>query len=187
MKERPILFSGPMVRAILDGRKTMTRRIVKPQPGDHHSDEGYGAMHRCPFEVGMRLWVREKWRPYSGVHKRIIEFPDGGFIPVESAPEVWSSPKTRVPNGWCPSIHMPRWASRITLEIVSIRVERLDTISEADAAAEGVSLELESTPWGVLPTPFWWAFRNLWQSINGPGSWNDNPWVWVIEFKRVRE
>lgn len=184
MKERPILFSGPMVRAILEGRKTQTRRALKPQPPKqtavvdpyNHDIEHFTAWTadnkmmlsrgnikntahwRCPYGLpGDRLWVRESFCSVDNT-----EF--GG-------------------TKWKPSIFMPRAASRITLEITSLRVERLQEISEDDAKAEGVSQHPN------YPKEFFssWtaAYKHLWNSINGPGSWNTNPWVWVIEFKRI--
>ena len=194
MKEKPILFSGPMVRAILDGRKTMTRRVVKPQP-THYCDsdkcwqwKGYSwneVIHKpdcridwrgeekpIPFYEGLRLWVRETWKP-------VFE-PDTGFVGVEFAaggmPEDDRNAGALIDgrDRWRPSIHMPRWASRITLEITGVRVERLQDISEEDANAEGI------IDGGCLncgePEPC---------NCNRPGSWDANPWVFVIEFRRV--
>lgn len=200
MKERPILFSGPMVRAILEGRKTQTRRVVKPQPHPDatlqgiiprpnadracasfaHVDERGVHSHslkvQCPFgRGGDRLWVRETWAPCSV------------FEPSEETGSIHRAGPWR--NGlepsvkWRPSIHMPRWASRITLEITDVRVERLQDISEADAKAEGVNESI------VLPGDrgsFVASFGYLWESIHGAGSWCVNPWVWVIEFERVK-
>lgn len=197
MKERPILFQGPMVRAILDGRKTQTRRIVKPQPprsvrtmGLHPLESGRlgyfddgGKEHPCPYgQPGDRLWVRETF--LAG-----IEF-DGNGMPTENE-RVWyraTEPDLAWYNGesdfpsenppWKPSIHMPRWASRITLDVTGVRVERLHDISDADVWAEG----WESVSLGNCDHK---DFAALWESINGPASWHANPWVWVVEFKRV--
>ena len=187
MKERPILFSAPMVRAILAGTKTQTRRAVKPQPNIVHAIYGDASIDtnlifragdqriHCPYgQPGDRLWVRETWtqacvRPRQG--DEVFYRADG-----EVAPEF---------EPWIPSIHMFRWASRITLEIVSLRVERLHGISEADAMAEGAE------PYRLPVNPAREAlrhvdgFHHLWNSINGPGSWDANPYVWVVEFKRV--
>lgn len=184
MKERPILFSAPMVRAILAGTKTQTRRVVKQHlerlgDGDWYAFDHKGLNYRvnarhttvaawahllqfCPYgQPGDRLWVREAW---SGAddpsHKHCVHYRADG----ERA--------TR----WRPSIHMPRWASRIALEITGVRVERLNDISEADCRAEGLG--------GTVDRAHHW-YRVLWEQINGPGSWDANPWVWVIEFKRV--
>ncbi|HBV9317560.1 TPA: hypothetical protein MD936_002836 [Klebsiella pneumoniae] len=236
MKERGMIFNGEMVRAILDGRKTQTRRIMKPQPepcprGGHwwpsnvfktmlHVEEemqngkgGWGGLvgDACPFgDVGDRIWVREAYRfPASlddvsptGVGEMAVAtgyrkpwaptfyeftgtFSDGwkGF---ETPPKVSDAGKLR------PSIHMPRWASRILLEITDVRVERLNAISEEDARAEGIidggCLNCgEPEPCGCAnPEPDATdAFAYLWQSIYGQENWKANPWVWVIEFKRV--
>lgn len=179
MKERPILFSGPMVRAILNGTKTQTRRIVKPQPV--HID-GLGTVmnpsvitgNSCKHgKPGDTLWVRETW-----AHRALrVSGPEGYGCPVFRADDVDrrlpSGPYNRV-DRWRPSIHMPRWASRITLQITAVRVERLQDISEEDAIAEGVEFGAKE------------SYRTLWDSINGAGAWDANPWVWVIEFKRVK-
>jgi hypothetical protein len=195
MKERPILFSGPMIRAILDGQKTQTRRIVKPQPPGgyhidtcHYNDTGWAFWVSADDHAGTctcknlkqpygspgdRLWVRETWAP--------AEWPPTGVFAVYRADEGMFA------SQWKPSIHMPRWASRITLEVVSVRVERLQAISKKDAIAEGWGGWHNSTVDGDDPDcagngPRTW-FKKLWHSINGPGSWDANPWVWVVEFK----
>lgn len=198
MKERPILFSGPMVRAILEGRKTQTRRIVKPQPDDN----GLWFMRNAPLDwredihgdwnpwkgetpngdtwngsvkcwPGDRLWVRETFGKihYEGVD----EHPTYFYRADETDAEADALIK------WRPSIHMPRAASRITLEVVSVRVERLQDIREDDARAEGVG-EGPQEGWVTGPVV---AFADLWDSINGQDAWLANPWVWVVEFKRV--
>lgn len=187
MAERPIIFSGPMVRAILDGRKTQTRRVVKPQPPDSvaglycdgnsewFSTAFYDVRRRCPFgRTGDRLWVRETLAEYDGRW-----FYDADQSPVECVPPYSHS------GTCCPSIHMPRWASRITLEITGIRVEQVQAVSEEDARAEG-----------VIPAPHEMAdysspcraeYRELWDSLNAKRGygWDVNPLVFVIEFKRV--
>jgi len=196
-KERPILFSGPMVRAILEGRKTQTRRVVKPQPpADHpfpqpcvndgywwndskddHDDVSfwptYSTCLPCPYgKPGDQLWARETHCKYGG---RFIYRADyGDLTPISDG----------IGGPWKPSIHMPRIASRITLEITGVRVERLQDISEADVIAEGVSYDMpivfksgDDTPRGL--------FGELWESIHGEGSWDLDPWVWVIEFQKV--
>ena len=211
MKERPILFSAPMVRAILDGSKTQTRRVVKPQPIEDrlhdHVERKYGLFTwwagnrtfsiqhqaRCPYgQPGDRLWVRETWNvthhsqlaPGENIAKSAEDCvrDNNGFMPscaegvVYAADGVTSHPvhgKAR----WRPSIHMPRWASRILLEITDVRVERLQDISEADAISEGVQHSTLNDPRV--------EYRWLWESINGPDSWAANPWVWVIEFQRI--
>ncbi|EPM1346550.1 hypothetical protein RFE38_000214 [Klebsiella pneumoniae] len=227
MKERGMIFNSEMVRAILDGRKTQTRRIMKVQPESNqlglllitdstkHSDIGKyhwaesnatgnhvrSKLFSCPFgAVGDRIWVRETWSSdfanyypndrvwYAADNNRRldIEVVDGvrGIYSPES--------DVHVPFRWQPSIHMPRWASRILLEITNVRVERLNAISEEDARAEGIidggCLNCgEPEPCGCAnPEPDATdAFAYLWQSIYGQDNWNANPWVWVIEFKRV--
>lgn len=175
MTERPIIFSGDMVRAILDGRKTQTRRVMKPQPspadvfvGDHGL--GMGPQFRCSYgQSGDRLWVRETWAceccgrtlEYRAVHGRcegLSYRADGG---------------TGGSSGWRSPIHMPRWASRLTLDITEVRVQRVQEISEEDAVAEGVDI--------------WADFRPLWDSINAKRGfgWDVNPWVWALTFKPV--
>jgi hypothetical protein len=212
VKERPILFSGEMVRAILEGRKTQTRRVVKPVQSEpkippltmepwmmygeqevdddgrpmwegYHPDYPYDAKwFTCPYgKVGDRLWVRET-------------FWTAGEIP--NLPTVYADDYIKTPNGyasvvyradggyedgaWKPSIFMPRWASRILLEIVAVRVERVQDISERDAHAEGLGMS------PMLPHPRAW-FRDLWNSINAKRgySWESDPYVWVVEFRNV--
>ena len=223
MTERPILFSGPMVRAILEGRKTQTRRVVKPQP-DHPAfsrrkmlaldDEGIDLyLHggpllpraiRCPYgRDGNRLWVRESWSPDPPC--------DGpwGYISwagcrdgkIAGVPERFRHPAfcnyaadwLHGPITWTPSIHMPRWASRINLRITGVRVERLQDISADDAKAEGISefiggwwCEHDDTPQiaGMTPQD---GYRKIWERINGADSWAANPWVWVVSFERDKE
>lgn len=230
MKERPILFSGPMVRAILDGRKTQTRRVIK-NTGTYAIEDHHGAeiakreraalSTNCPYgALGDRLWVRENFSgPYCMTgsppkewplivgHERIL--PDIHYwADGDLEHGGWTKPK--------PSIHMPRWASRINLEITGIRVERLQDIGGEDAQAEGIEpLDFEryddDYDWSVCPKCGGTLLHNgpganlgviydidcatcdthkkryhhLWESINGPGSWDANPWVWVVEFKRV--
>lgn len=239
MKERPILFSGAMVRAILDGRKTQTRRAVSRlnrmgkvtefQPSTtpgydwawrdrgmrwNEVDDARLRQQFCPYGVpGDRLWVRETWADvhpiavqegrYSvqgragipgppPVHYRTIYRADGEARPhwrnkshqhpYFTADEADADPIYRQhmsPKefaGWTPSIHMPRWASRLTLEITDVRVQRLQDITEADVVDEGVST---AGPFAVH------HFMDLWNSINGTGAWNANPWVWALTFKRV--
>ena len=162
MKERPIIFSSPMVRAILDGRKTQTRRDIKEKlmcGEDAH-------VNNCQYgKPGDRLWVRETFCYHDDLARYL--YKADGVTGVK----------------WKPSIFMPRIASRIMLEITGIRVERLQDISEEDAIAEGVDGENEAAKIGAE----WYekpkrAYRRLWKSINGTGSWDLNPFVWVIEF-----
>lgn len=246
MKERPMLFNGPMVRAILSGQKTVTRRVAKPVK---HPDLGNiyapGALvlekepqhvieRACPYgQPGDRLWVRETWQDvhpvqvidrYSqpgragitcqpGVNYQTIYRADGDYPVVyhthqhpyrslEPDPaHGLLAPAESGWTGWTPSIHMPRWASRILLEITAVRVERLqdgegETAYESRYVAEGInrihhgdgeyyyhSFQNESGP-GNWFDPFD-AWRELWVSVNGAESWSANPWVWVIEFKQV--
>jgi len=194
MKERPILFSGPMVRAVLEGRKTMTRRVVKLRYGaDVVVTNGqvwkparvdYAGYVDCPYgQVGDRLWVREA---FSGPH--CMDASDGcKAVPPSKwgdCSRIWYWADGNMTEGdWTrprPSIHMPRWASRILLEIVAVRVERLQDISEADAQAEGCPFQNMADG----PDPTQW-YADLWQQINGPGSWSINPWVWCISFRRI--
>lgn len=244
MKERPILFSGPMVRAILDGRKTQTRRVVKPLASagalsatDIGSDdecwwieagEDLGAPFRCPYgSPGGRLWVRETCRaeelsrpPQTRAATRrereaygrttVVELneldgldgvryaADDAWLKIENSREAadrWfdllhygKKPATKGRGALVPAIHMPRWASRITLEITSVRVERLNDCSESDAMAEGASrLAIDDDgrfyehPNGTHQC----GYAGLWDHINGAGSWAANPWVWVVEFQRL--
>jgi len=177
MKERPILFSAPMVRAILDGSKTQTRRIVKSQSNIC-----------CPFgKPGDRLWVRETFQgPLfdSDNSKCCVYRADGG-----EAPE-YVDADDNLRQGWKPSIFMPRWASRITLEITGVRVERLQDISASDCYAEGCFRPDQLKSLGSEVTTrdnARGAYRKLWESINGADSWDANPWVWVVEFKAIDE
>lgn len=208
MKTKPILFSGAMVRALLDGRKTQTRRIIKPQPNESYTADfiknerrSYGwcwqqspshmiidcpseqMCKRCPYgKIGDLLWVRESFS-YEALDVEHV-----GFMP----PWYWAdgSPLSGDYTKPKPSIHMPRWASRLTLEITDIRVERLQDISEADARAEGIidggcNNCGNSEPCGC-PTPQPLpidGFVYTWHKIYGEMSWYNNPWVWVIEFR----
>ncbi|CZW44951.1 hypothetical protein [Enterobacter hormaechei] len=230
MKERGMIFNGEMVRAILDGRKTQTRRIMKvqPQPCNHANWPDYSPDsqwksypngwccavcangttidHRhhakginCPFgSVGDHIWVREAFQGPL-VSEELLEeyraYPEKFENPeyCEYAADGGPRPEycdldDNLRHGWRPSIHMPRWASRLTLEITGVRVERLNSISQKDAQAEGMEL----TGWrptysdpdsgGEVWTPYD-NFAQLWESIYGEESWQANPWVWVIEFK----
>ncbi|EKN3982633.1 hypothetical protein NUF81_004460 [Yersinia enterocolitica] len=230
MNEKPILFNSEMVNAILSGRKTQTRRIMKVQPSEHfHPQTIHGAMdftahgytpgvidkdgylqparkdvfgvadedegYACPLgAVGDQLWVRECFR----VHSRATDVAT--LVYRASERNSWTEQTRRVPvsdcnrpvspEKWTPSIHMPRWASRINLLITGVRVERLRDISQEDAQAEGMEL----TGWrptysdpdsgGECETPYD-NFAELWISIYGEESWQANPWVWVIEFERM--
>lgn len=177
IKERPILFSAPMVRAILEGRKTQTRRIVKPQPAGEWAAPGKTA---CPYgRPGERLWVRETWsraKLYPASHELFYR-ADG-----ECNGRQLSLSYIEREGRWRPSIHMPRWASRIDLEITAVRVERLQEISVGDCCEEGAPI-YDGDEGQTHAVQTW--YRELWEQINGPGSWDLNPWVWVIEFKKI--
>lgn len=198
-----MIFNAEMVRAILDGRKTQTRRPIKWKqtrfteiaerddgslwPWAEDCERGGDIWFACPYgEIGDRIWVRETFR----VHSRATDVAT--LVYRASVRNSWTEQTHRVPvavcnkpatpEKWTPSIHMPRWASRILLEITDVRVERLRDLSEEDAKSEGIT----PPAGGVLPG---WEyrinFRDLWMDIYGTDSWEANPWVWVIEFKRV--
>ena len=187
-KERPILFSGSMVRAILDGSKTQTRRIAKEFDDSQNLDgilARYPRQKGCRYgEPGDRLWVRESWCHFPA------DAPDGmGEMVYYRAHPGNGDPRadrTMERNGvkWQPSIHMPRSLSRITLEITDVRVQRLQGISEEDAQAEGAPPA--SNPGGDGES-YVAGFGDLWESIHGPSGWNANPWVWVITFRKVEQ
>ena len=184
IKERPILFNGAMVRAILDGTKTQTRRVTKfgvqefvdegsdlnlhvwrtDEAGDHHLKD-------CPYGMpGDQLWVRE-------THSRLIDGTSPAHVRYKA-----HYPTSPWGTGWKPSIHMPRWASRITLKIKGVRVERVQDITEEDAKAEGLIDDFISPGDGHSAL---YHFVTLWNSINikrGYG-WSTNPWVWVVDFE----
>lgn len=213
MKERPILFSGAMVRAILEGRKTQARRVVKNPPAAQFcglkSSLGYPASEgstwagfgnpsdpmyvRCPYgQPGDRLWVKESFwgcdLPGYGDQPCVVyddEWTGKDYHPAEARP--WARRFGRIP-----SIHMPRDACRLVLEVTGVRVERLQSISEDDALAEGIDTEgddyLNGEGWkaaGSAISPERYAFASLWRRINGDASWDANPWVWVVEFRKV--
>lgn len=207
-KERPILFSGPMVRAILDGRKTQTRRAGKDQehrPVDEDEDGWYwqkpigeegivyhSRVHvRCPYGVpGDTLWVRECWGAPDADHPLCVDGrkPQRGDRMVYRANPAddyqWGSGKPSQGGFvWRASIHMPRWASRITLEVTDVRIERVQETSVDDAIAEGVWLDPPDAP--GFRSELRPAFRKLWDSLNAKRGfgWEANPWVWVITFK----
>lgn len=221
MKERPILFSAPMVRAILEGRKTQTRRIVKPEhevpdafawvpekgnasyardgwwcarvPGPTDGHWVTGAAH-CPYGgPGDRLWVRESFQPLlaDGVDWSDADYSTGegyaiNYVATNGVKEFYDC---RNDKAFCaritPSIFMPRWASRITLQITDVRVERLHEITESDAEAEGALMGYDGPYSFHQAFNFRGGFMNLWQTIHGADSWKSNPWVWVVNFNRV--
>jgi hypothetical protein len=173
---RPILFSAPMVRALLEGRKSQTRRALKHQPIDILAMKGD---QRCRFGVpGDTLWVRETWA-WPG-EEQVIYRADAS---AEKLVEHWKTDPNFPQIKWRPSIFMPRWASRITLRVTDVRVERLASISNDDAAAEGWPGPDENNSIASA-YPIAWYVR-VWQSIHGPGSWKHDPWVWVVSFERV--
>ena len=198
VRERPILFSDRLVRAILDGRKTQTRRVVKGVGNDNCLPMGPGlkthvldAPERglCPYGgPGDRLYVREAWH---SVHDYREEWVRRQHLDPSLPSMIDYRATHRGDLKWRPSIHMPKWASRITLEVTGVRVERLQEITEEDAEAEGVP--------GFCCNPTQWSpcgcggstardqFRELWDEYNAPRgySWDANPWLWVIEFRRV--
>ena len=184
MKERPILFSGPMVRAILEGRKTQTRRVLKLQDYDggdcYETKDGIlrDILSLCPYGIpGDRLWVRETWRRHKENLPDGIMYRANNMLSFFTGDEPEAAHDCKRTDFWRPSIFMPRWASRITLEITGVRVERLQEITEEDAISEGVlSSDYDKT--------YRYAFSVLWDSINGKKyPWSDNPWVWVIDLR----
>jgi hypothetical protein len=190
IKERPILFSGPMVRALLDGTKTQTRRIIK-------NHDCAVCRKTCPYGVpGDRLWVRESWnlaRPSLMDGKYVEECEAwGSKVPICGPVDGWSvwysadeiDPGAPLVERYRPSIHMPRWASRITLEVTDVRVQRLQEINEDDAREEGVRYSDCAEP-GVTTATVTMrdAYKTLWGEINGAKSWDENPWVWAVSFK----
>lgn len=225
MTDRPIIFSAPMVRAILEGRKTQTRRVLKlPHnnplgvweattvggPGVYTGDgQRYperaaiwhtrtGTTIAPAFAVGDRLWVREAWRTSASID----DTPPRDMFP-RLRPVSYEADYTSEPNDGCrgrlrPSIHMPRWASRITLEVTAVKIERLQDISAEDAVAEGVTIREKSGdfwvpgiehpnkdfPYLSRSTPRE-MFAALWDTVNGSGAWGANPWVVAITFERA--
>jgi hypothetical protein len=198
MKEHPILFSREMVEAILKGRKTQTRRVIRPQPTNDPTQD----VVRCPYGwAGDRLWVRESWAPVFFFYDSVdVEYADGdrverypsGQKQIEQAEHYGR--KTRWGQTLAPSIHMPRWACRLVLQVTEVRIQRLQHISDADIEAEGI--EFDGDWWLGAPHPVKGhrkvfasrkqAFRSLWNHINeerGYG-WDTNPWVWAVSFRR---
>lgn len=205
MKERPILMNAAMVRATLAGRKTQTRRLAKGTTGAceiwagekdnlwsvHRFGDPCNSMIKCPFGApGDRLWVREAWAAtVHGSYEAIIgslSSPSKSYYNIKTP---WSfsvaysadyqGGNDDYMGAWRPSIHMPRWASRITLEITGVRVQRLWGITEEDAIAEGMQMV------GPAAITDRGSFALLWESIYGKGSWAANPFVWAVSFKRL--
>jgi hypothetical protein len=238
VKERPILFSAPMVRALLSGTKTQTRRVVKsielargeargvrvsPNTFCYLDFDGVPGLSwrpfggsptvpyppekvvaACPYGApGDRLWVKETWRPVASIPRRLnhyglrtesVQYAADRALETRQVTHGWKKPKAAKTGNVSP-LFMPRWASRITLEVTGVRAERLQDISEADAKAEGCS-GFDPEPAAEGGTIFYRAgisaapdprahYRVLWESINGADSWALNPWVWVIEFRRL--
>lgn len=197
-KERPILFSGPMVRAILEGRKTVTRRPIKPSMRGfdisfelHQQEDGsWRPMHTfdescmdakgtehpivCPYgQPGDRLWVREAWAQIN-----VAQAPGESWVVYRECDN-----RTDYGGPWKPSIHMRRRDSRILLEVTDVRVEQLHAISIGQICKEGLARSI----YEFIPvTTAFDAFAEVWDSINGPGAWEANPWVWAVEFKQVQ-
>lgn len=222
MTDRPIIFSAPMVRALLDGRKSQTRRVLKPQPpGDlvpgflHVEGEPRPRVHhgrvllcqKAPYAVGDRLWVREAFVGESSFNSDVeYEPPHSDWRPTRWVDDAdwgryWTQAHYRASDNppelscgrhegpcchWKPSIHMPRWASRLTLIVTGVKVERLQEISEGDAIDEGLSFVAPT--YGIPGLADSWSaysrhgFMTLWNSINGPGAWDANPWVVALTF-----
>lgn len=196
MKERSVIFTGDEVLATLEGRKTQFRRVVKPQhiPAatrtlrwENQDAEELGLVATCPFGIpGDRMWVKETWAPIPSL-KPSGYFTDPNWIHrtawyrADNDKPTWGGP-------WKPSIHMPRWASRIDLEIVSVRVERVQDISEADAEAEGLDwdrVDAGSLCVDGMPGHKVW-FMDRWNRTCGDNAWSRNDWVWVVEYSMLK-
>lgn len=218
-REKPIIFNSDMVRAILEGRKTQTRRVVKPQPvlvcNEKHENGKLRSLSKywewkgrpvnessffacAKYQPGDLLWVCETWTPAPSQFCRCPQGCEPDPCDAWKAGEGCESIRSGViyradpqpaPRRWRPSLHMPKWAARIWLEVTGVRVERLQDISEEDAEAEGVQVDETQRRHRtrlVEPTPCGY-FRDLWNSIYGTAAWDENPWVWVNEFKKVDE
>ena len=189
-QNRPIIFSAPMVQALLAGRKSQTRRILKPPYGTLEYSGGMWTPICTKFFPGDRLYVREAWRA-APAYDDLAPSAMGGEEPIRyEADGVWEAWGWTMPNGpggrLRPSIHMPRWASRLTLAVTDVRVQRLQDISEADARAEGVSDEWADTELYFQTNPYRYGFSALWNSIHGPDAWGANPWVVAVSFDVIR-
>lgn len=218
-RERPLLFSAPMVNAILSGGKKQTRRVVKMKRNPVNGMKNIMPdITECPYGVvGDHFWVREAWQAYKQTNYEYDEWDE-----AQSTKDVVQGLHTIVyradeknhPERWFPSIHMPRWASRIDLKITRVRVQRLQDISDPDAHDEGVEyhktgdlyegdlsyhykdymckgLEADDDGEKIIYNNTFWddpvsSFKSLWQAINGVESWDENPWVWVIDFERIK-
>ena len=216
MKEHPLLMNGPLVRATLEGRKTQTRRPIKPQPDDDIVDVEYDAIAdlwlgntqedndlgytsswaaRCPLgKAGDRLWVRETFQAWRKVGHESDEWEPICVKAASFGDTIEYRATSKSTGPWTPSIHMPRWACRLVLPLVSVRVERVQDITEEDAKAEGVEPVLMR---GIGSYPEWMrptmrevgghqkAFELLWKQIYGDALWDANPWVWVAEWDHI--
>lgn len=223
MKEHPILMQGPLVRATLEGRKTQTRRLLRNQPpsryhlvrvcgpwAEFENDGPTPAKYstKSPLgEAGDRLWVRETFAIVHGCRDMDTGYIDDWMVPRDlpkdddhgfwtvlyRADDRFDESKEDRGFSWRPMIHMPRWACRLVLPLVSVRVERVQDITEEDAKAEGVERISAGPGWecwmGYGPSPSCKtardSFRSLWISIYGEASWDANPWVWVAEWKEI--
>jgi len=218
MQTKPILMSGPLVRALLDGTKTQTRRVMKPQPDDlegepvyhdaaegphwypptkigrdgteYPGDEVFGISHvdgewgvSCPYQPGMYLWVRETWQIFerfadcATIRYRASEGRSNTELEERRSVSLARDYDT---SKWRPSIHMPRWASRLTLYVTDVRAERLQGIGDTDIRSEGFGLDGDAVAWGA---DLRGEFADLWNSLHSEQhQWNANPWVWVVTF-----
>lgn len=204
MADRPILFSGQMVRALLAGTKTQTRRALRFQPrspylenGDWWDETAPGAATPMVLKayVGDRLYVREHWRTTSGLDWTVEglgrPLKPREFDPKTTPVEYLADDENELGGKDRRAMHMPRWASRMTLIVTDVRVERLRDISEADAIAEGIEQSEKFpdrylTPAGDYAVPKV-AYQRLWETINGPGSWDANPWVAAYTFRFIKQ
>lgn len=193
--DRPIIFSAPMVRALIEGRKTQTRRIIRPQPREpifiagSWLDEARGERKITPYAIGDRLWVREAYyRTDDGEYEHVIFAADSDEVAEHldgiarlktshpSAVATWEKHEKRRP-----SIHMPRWASRLTLLVTDVRVQRLQEISKGDVIAEGIT-NREGAPIADCVAGWHEPFAQLWDKLHGDGAWGENPWIVALTF-----
>lgn len=206
MSEKPIIFSTEMVRAILDGRKTQTRRVMKPQPKASELFDDYiqyknihwnpkdDYKHNIPvqalkYKLGDVLWVRETWRPVNSETYKIYPKESAIDYAADWSPihfENSKNPKACNGGKWRPSIHMPRAAARLFLRVTDVRIERVQEISADEAEKEGCKFVYAYGLDSVAMSPYQ-AFIHLWDCLNAKRgySWKSNPWVWVIEFERI--
>ena len=197
MKHIPILFSTPMVQAILEGRKTMTRRKVKLQPGEgeyyqlmedgefaYISVGGMSGPYKCPYgQPGDILWVRETWQHTKNLGINPEDENSGYIYKCSENGQEWAN---NTENWvWKPSLFMKKEACRIFLKVTGVKVERLQDISTLDAIKEGVNPCTLNSQTGNYS--FEYGFQKIWKEINGQKSWNDNPWVWCISFERIEK